>query len=103
MRLIKRALVSARKRGPAGPVGWARALPRDASLLVYRRGQFLTKLHVDGATWTLPSIERRILRDLGPGRYTLMPHYGGRLHAARHIRVRDPTGGSARDPAPLKA
>jgi len=91
VRLFGRAWGPSRADRPSAGARWARSLPAKAQLLVYKGGKFLTKLQVDGGAWTIPSIEQRIRRDLGPGGYTLMPHYGGRLHAARHIYVHDPT------------
>jgi hypothetical protein len=96
VRLLGRAWGSNRADQPSGHARWARALPTKAQVLVYQGGKFLTKLQVDGSAWTIPSIEARIRRDLGPGRYTLMPHYGGRLHAARHFHVSDLGAGDAR-------
>ncbi|MBT3271269.1 hypothetical protein HN371_29295 [Candidatus Poribacteria bacterium] len=70
--------------------GWIGSMPGDALLLLYEGGEYIAQLSAHEFATESTGLETLLLRELGPGRYTVVPHHTGRMHGGRPAHVGDP-------------
>ncbi len=83
-----------RRLPPSTPLhayGWIHTLPDEARLLVSERGKNIGTLDAADVKHDQPPIlEDALLSVFGPGRYTVVPVYDGKMHKAVCAPVGDP-------------
>jgi len=69
---------------------WARARPDDARIQVHEGGKHIGELAVELVKYGDRMLEGELLDQFGPGRYSVMPVFGGRFRQAVFVAVGHP-------------